>query len=54
LDELLELAVNREIKAAEIYEGAAGQTRGDLKKLLEGLAVFEREHEERLKKMRLY
>ena len=51
LEELLALAIEREIMAKEIYQNSAAQTKGSLKDLLHGLAVFEEEHESRLKSL---
>ena len=53
-EELLALAIEREICAAVIYEKAAERVSGGFRDLLTGLAVFEREHEERLKSLQRY
>jgi rubrerythrin len=52
--ELLDIALERETKAAKIYGNSAAMVKGDLRKILEGLATFEREHEERVKSLKRY
>ena len=53
-DEMLALAIEREQRAAEIYEKTAALVSGAFRDLLEGLGHFEREHEERLKSLKSY
>lgn len=48
VNDIIELGIARERKAAEIYEHAASMLSGHFRELLEGLAIFERQHEERL------
>jgi rubrerythrin len=50
--EMLALAIARERKSADIYREAAATTAGEFRKLLEGLAAFEEQHERRLKDLR--
>jgi rubrerythrin len=47
--EMLGVAVERERASAEIYQRASERTMGAFKELLEGLASFEQEHEQKLK-----
>jgi len=49
--EMLSVAINREHVSAEIYRRASERTLGAFKELLEGLAVFEEEHEQKLKRL---
>ena len=51
---LLDIALERETKAAKIYENSASMVKGDLSNFLKGLATFEYEHEERIKSLKLY
>lgn len=53
-EEMLSIAIEREIRSREIYEKAADLVSGDFKKLLTGLAVFERQHEEKLRSLKSY
>jgi len=53
-DEMLALAILREVRAAEVYEHAATRVSGGFRDLLAGLAVFEREHEKRLKSLQQF
>ena len=53
-DEMLEVAIRREQCSAEIYNKTAAMVRGRFRDLLEGLATFEREHEERLRSLQQY
>ena len=53
-NEMLEVAIQREKKSCELYKKAAGFVTGDFSKLLEGLATFEKEHEEKLKSLQQY
>lgn len=48
VDEILEVAIAREQKKAEIYEHTSDMVTGVFKELLTNLAGFERQHEERL------
>lgn len=52
--ELLDIAIKREKKTAEIYENSANLVSGDLKKLLNGLATFEYDHEFKLNDLKAY
>jgi rubrerythrin len=52
--ELLEIAMQREKKTAEIYENSASLISGDLHKLLGNLATFEHEHEDKLIALKSY
>lgn len=52
--EFIELAIAREIKAREIYENAETMAKGDFRDLIHGLAIFEKEHEQKLKSIRDY
>jgi rubrerythrin len=54
IDELMDIAIERERRAALIYENAASMMSGSFKELLEGLAAFEKEHEEKLQSFRSY
>ncbi len=54
LDEIIEIAIERERRSVLIYENAATVLIGDFKGLLEGLAGFEREHEVKLKSFKSY
>ena len=47
--EMLGVAIERERASAEIYRRASERTVGAFKELLEGLASFEQEHEQKLK-----
>jgi rubrerythrin len=53
-DELLDLAIEREVKSVEIYEKSSAVVTGKLKDLLDDLAGFEREHEYKLKDLRSF
>jgi len=52
LSELLDFAIERERQSARIYEQAAAVAKREFRQLLEGLATFEHEHEERLLSLR--
>jgi len=54
VDELIDIAIERERRAFLIYKNAATVTAGSFKGLLEGLAAFEKEHEEKLKSFKSY
>jgi len=54
ITELLDIAIERERRAALIYEHAASMVTGSFKVLLEGLAAFEKEHEEKLMSFKSY
>lgn len=54
ITELLDIAIERERRAALIYENAASMVTGSFKALLEGLAAFEKEHEEKLMSFKSY
>jgi rubrerythrin len=54
LDELLEVAIEREIVSKQVYETTAGQVFGNLAELLNDLAGFEEEHERKLKDLRSF
>lgn len=54
VDELIDIAIERERRAFHIYKNAATVTAGSFKALLEGLAAFEKEHEEKLKSFKSY
>jgi len=54
ISELIDIAIERERRAALIYENAASVMAGSFKELLEGLAAFEKEHEEKLKSFKSY
>ncbi len=54
ISELIDIAIERERRAALIYENAAAVMAGSFKELLEGLAAFEKEHEEKLKSFKSY
>lgn len=54
VDELIDIAIERERRAYLIYINAATVTAGSFKGLLEGLAAFEKEHEEKLKSFKSY
>ena len=54
ITELIDIAIERERRAALIYENAAAVMAGSFKGLLEGLAAFEKEHEEKLKSFKSY
>ena len=47
--EMLSVAIDRERTSAEIYRRAPERTTGAFKELLEGLASFEQEHEQKLR-----
>jgi rubrerythrin len=49
--EMLSVAIERERASAEIYRRVSERTLGAFKDLLEGLAVFEQEHERKLKRL---
>jgi rubrerythrin len=48
-DEMLSVAIERERVSVQIYRRASERTLGAFKELLEGLALFEEEHERKLK-----
>jgi rubrerythrin len=48
-DEMLSVAVERERVSVQIYRRASERTLGTFKEMLEGLALFEEEHERKLK-----
>jgi rubrerythrin len=52
--ELLDIALQRERKTAEIYENSASLISGDLHKLLGNLATFEHDHEDKLTALKSY
>jgi rubrerythrin len=52
LSELIELAIERERIAKETYRSAARLVTGDFRAMIEAFAVFEEEHEEKLRSMR--
>ena len=54
ISELLDIAIERERRAALIYGHAASTVAGSFKGLLEGLAAFEKEHEEKLMSFKSY
>ena len=54
LDELLEIAIERERKSKEIYTHTAGQVTGNFRDIIMGLSVFEQEHEDKLISLREY
>lgn len=54
LDELLDVAIEREVRSVQIYRNTAGQVFGKLADLLNELAGFEAEHEIKLKDLRTY
>lgn len=54
ISELLDIAIEREKRAALIYGHAASTVAGSFKELLEGLAAFEKEHEEKLMSFKSY
>jgi len=54
VDELIDIAIERERRAFLMYENAATVTAGSFKGLLEGLAAFEKEHEIKLKSFKSY
>lgn len=51
VQKLIAIAIEREHVSASIYEQAAVLTGGRIKKLLENLTLFEREHEEKLQRL---
>lgn len=51
-DEMLDVAIKREHKAAEIYRAASQRTVGAFREMIDGLAGFEEDHEDRLKRLR--
>jgi rubrerythrin len=51
LSALIELGIERERRAKEAYFAAARSVTGSFREMLEGLARFEEEHEERLKSL---
>jgi rubrerythrin len=52
-DELLEVAIERERQSVRIYRAVSEVTSGAFRELLEGLAQFEQQHEDRLVGLRL-
>jgi len=52
LSDLIELAIERERIAKEAYLAAARSVTGDFRAMIEAFAVFEEEHEEKLRSMR--
>lgn len=50
--QLLDSAIDREVKSYELYTWTAGLVKGAFKELLEGLAKFEKVHEVSLKKLK--
>jgi len=52
LSDLIDLATERERIAKESYQAAARSVTGEFKAMLEAFAVFEEEHEEKLRSMR--
>lgn len=53
-DEMLSIAIEREKRSAAIYERAADMVSGDFGKLLTGLSLFERAHEEKLRSLQSF
>ncbi len=51
MEEIIEVVIERERKAVEIYENTASMVSGNFKELLIGLARFERQHEEKLRRL---
>jgi rubrerythrin len=54
LNELLEVAIEREVKSSQIYERSSQLVRGKISELLSQLAGFETEHVEKLTALRTY
>lgn len=54
LDSLLDIAIQRETKSAQIYLRSSELVKGKLAELLIQLAGFEQEHEEKLKDLKTY
>ena len=52
LSELIELAIERERAAKDIYLSAARSVTGSFRDMVQAFAVFEAEHEEKLRSMR--
>jgi len=52
LDKLFAVAIERERQSARIYKAASDLSSGELRKILDELAGFERQHEERLASIR--
>jgi rubrerythrin len=48
-DQMLSVAIERERVSVRIYRRASERTLGEFKEMLEGLALFEEEHERKLK-----
>ncbi|MCF7915664.1 MAG: ferritin family protein [Spirochaetaceae bacterium] len=54
LQELLDVAIEREIVSRQIYSNTADQVFGNLAQVLQDLAAFEGEHEAKLKDLRAF
>lgn len=54
LQELMDVAIDREIVSRQIYSTTAGQVFGNLAQVLQDLAAFEGEHEAKLRDLRAY
>ena len=52
--QMLTVAIEREHTSAQIYQHASERTMGAFKELLEGLAVFEQEHEQKLRSLQAH
>jgi len=52
LENMLDVAIERERKSAQIYHAAAGRTSGEFREMIESLAGFEEEHEDRLTRLK--
>lgn len=52
VQKVMEVAMERERLSKEIYLEAAKQVKGRFKEVIEGLAAFEHEHEEKLKSLK--
>jgi rubrerythrin len=51
LSNMLAVAIERENKTAQIYHAAASRSAGEFRDMIEALAGFEEEHEDRLKRL---
>ncbi len=51
---LIALAIDREVHAEALYNNAAASVSGSFKEFIRGLALFEKEHVERLRSLRDY
>lgn len=54
LEACIEIGLLRERKSVEIYTNAAAMTTGDFQRLLQGLAVFEQRHVEKLSSLQRF